>query len=104
MSPAWTPTSTFPSYEVGTDVDLYGEWSSQIGKEDPEQIALEVTEPDGTKTTKTKTDFTKESDGVWYYRFTTDQVGLHVFTIVATASDSSTVSQTGYFRVRDLNL
>jgi len=92
----------FDTWELGTDIDLLGEWANIDGEnQDPDTIALDLTEPDGTVTSWVKADLTQDVVGKWYRVHTTAQVGLHTFTFTAIGSGTQVV-KTGYFRVVDL--
>ena len=75
---------------------------------DPTTIALVITEPDGTETTKTKADMEQwiEADGTdntghWRYKFRATQLAIHTYewTWVMPGSPADQGNETGYFEV-----
>jgi len=75
---------------------------------DPTTIALVITEPDGTVTTKAKADMEQwteqdgqTSTGHWRYKFRATQLHIHTFewTWVMPGSPADQANETGYFEV-----
>jgi len=74
--------------EVGAVTRFWAKFYDEDGQPfDPDAIALDVKEPDGSITTKAIGDLTKVGTGDYYYPWPIAQSGLHVFRFTGTAAD-----------------
>ncbi len=79
--------------EVGSVVRMWVKFYDQNDDLfDPDAIALDVKEPDGTITTKAIGDLTKVDTGDYYYPWPVAQVGLHTYRYAGTASNYGLVN------------
>ena len=76
-------TTTENIYDVGDAVKLSASIISDGLSYDPDDITLEIIEPDETETVILKASLTNESLGIWSYQFLISQEGRHYYRFTA---------------------